>query len=104
MLAPIPLPMREGPVVRQIAYFSTAAVRQDARNIAGIASTSFTNNGRDDITGLLVAAGNRFLQLIEGEASPVEAMLERIRHDRRHVGLTVLVDRTLARRAFASWS
>jgi hypothetical protein len=90
--------------VRQITFFSTAAGRQDASGIAGIAAVSFTNNMRDGITGLLVAGGHRFLQVIEGDDALTGAALERIRRDRRHVGVTVLVDRTIEKRAFAKWS
>jgi hypothetical protein len=90
--------------VRQITYFSTAAGPQDAHSMARIAAVSFTNNMRDGITGLLVAGGHRFLQVIEGEDEVTRATLERIRRDRRHVGMTVLVDRMTGERSFDKWS
>jgi hypothetical protein len=90
--------------VRQIAYFSTAAGRQDASGMAGIAAVSFSNNMRDGITGLLVARGHRFLQVLEGDEAVIEAALYRIRRDRRHVGMTVLVDRMIESRLFDKWS
>jgi hypothetical protein len=90
--------------VRQIIYFSTAADAQDARSIGGIASISYAHNARDSITGILVAGGHRYLQVIEGETDAAEAAMERIRRDRRHIGVTVLVDRSIAKRSFADWS
>ena len=90
--------------MRQIIYFSTAAGRQDASSMAGIAAVSFTNNMRDAVTGILVAGGHRFLQVLEGEDAVTGEALARIRRDRRHVGVTVLVDRTIERRSFAQWS
>ena len=90
--------------MRQIVYFSTSAGRQDARTIAGILAVSREHNLREDITGLLVAGGHRYLQLIEGPASSVNALMDRIRRDQRHVGVTALVNRKIGKRAFAQWS
>jgi hypothetical protein len=88
--------------VRQIIYFSTAADNQDALLIADIVAVSYRHNVAKGVSGLLVAAGHRYLQVIEGEAATVLATLNRIRRDRRHVGVTVLVDRPVKRRSFAS--
>ena len=90
--------------MRQIVYFSTAADRQDAITIAGILAVSHEHNRREKITGLLVAGGHRYLQVIEGPTSVVEALIERIRQDPRHVGISVLVDRKVAKRTFDGWS
>jgi hypothetical protein len=91
-------------VVRQIIFFSTAAGGQDASSIAGIAAVSFTNNMRDAISGLMVAGGHRFLQVVEGDDAVIGAAVERVRRDRRHVGMTVLVDRMVRTRSFPTWS
>lgn len=90
--------------MRQIIYFSTAAGRQDASSVAAIAAASFTNNLRDGVTGILVAGGHRFLQVLEGDDAATGAALDRIRRDRRHVGVTILVDRTIEQRNFTQWS
>ena len=90
--------------VRQIIYFSTAAGRQDARTIAEIAAVSRDHNRRDKITGLLVAGGHRYLQVIEGPTKMANALIERIRRDQRHLGVSVLVERKIDKRSFASWS
>lgn len=50
----------------QIAYFSTAAVPQTPELIHNILAVSRANNARDDISGLLVAGGGRYMQVIEG--------------------------------------
>jgi hypothetical protein len=90
--------------VRQIIYFSTAAEAQDATNVADIVAVSYRRNSSAGITGMLVAGGHRYFQLFEGDPAAVEATLARIRHDRRHVGVTELVDRHVARRSFADWT
>ena len=90
--------------MRQIAYFSTAAEPQSAPLVHHILLASRTNNGRDGITGLLVAGGNRYLQVIEGDTRPLRALYATIRNDRRHLAVTTLLDRPILERAFADWS
>ena len=90
--------------MRQIVYFSTATGRQDAIVTAGILAISRERNLRDGVTGLLVAGGHRYLQVIEGQSALIEALITRIRGDERHVGVSVLVDRRIEERSFDGWS
>ena len=90
--------------MRQIAYFSTAAERQTAELVYEILLASRTNNRRNGITGLLVAGGNRYLQVIEGQSAPLRALYATIRNDRRHLSVATLLDRPIVDRAFADWS
>ena len=90
--------------MRQIVYFSTASGRQDALTIAGVLAVARDHKLREKVTGLLVAGGHRYLQVIEGPAMMVAALMERIRRDQRHVGVTVLVNRKIAARSFDGWS
>lgn len=87
-----------------IAYFSTATDPQTAETIDGILVASRANNARDDITGLLVAGGNRFLQIIEGPRAPMKTLWAAIRADHRHCGVTQLVRRRTTKRRFDAWS
>ncbi|WP_310468324.1 BLUF domain-containing protein [Sphingomonas sp.] len=87
----------------QIAYFSTAATQQEATVIQRILLTSRKNNLRDDISGLLVAGGNRYLQVIEGPRREME-VLYAIRADDRHIAVTTLVERTTLKRCFEGWT
>lgn len=88
----------------QIAYFSTAAEPQDAALIHAILATSRSNNLRDEISGLLVAGGNRYLQVIEGPRRAMQALYANIRADQRHLAVTTLVERTTMARCFEGWS
>jgi hypothetical protein len=90
--------------VRQIAYFSTAAEPQTNELIHNILITARINNRRDEITGLLVAGGNRYMQIIEGPRGAVSRLYENIQRDRRHLAVTTLVNRTTYKRAFEGWS
>jgi hypothetical protein len=55
--------------MRQIVYFSTATSRQDAPTIAALMAVSGDFPGGEKITGLLVAGGHRYLQVIEDQRS-----------------------------------
>jgi hypothetical protein len=66
------IPQRKASSLLQIAYFSTAARVQDAKTVHDILIQSRVNNRRDGITGLLIAGGNRYMQIIEGPAFAAE--------------------------------
>ncbi len=87
-----------------IAYFSTATVPQTVETVGVILETARANNARDDFTGLLVAGGNRYLQIIEGPRAPMKALWAAIRADDRHCGITQLVNRRTTKRRFEAWS
>ena len=88
----------------QIAYFSTAATPQDAQTVNDILIASRVNNHRDDVTGLLVAGGNRYMQVIEGPRGAAERLYAIIRADQRHLAVTTLLQRNVAQRGFEGWS
>ena len=90
--------------MRQIIYFSSAADDQSGATVQGILETSRTLNERDAVTGILIAGGLRYLQLIEGDSTIVGLTLDRIRSDTRHVGVNVIVDRKIKVGNFQSWS
>jgi hypothetical protein len=90
--------------VRQIVYFSTAVGRQDAITMASVVAVSRDRNQRDQVSGLLIAGGDRFLGVIEGPTSVVGATMKRIRRDHRHLGVMVLVKRRIEARSFSDWS
>ncbi len=90
--------------MRQIVYFSTASGRQDSIVIAGILATSRDRNRVDQVTGLLVAGGHRYLQIFEGPAHIVGATFDRIKRDDRHLGVTLLIDRPVSGPSFHGWS
>lgn len=87
----------------QIVYISTA--RGDTHVERGhILLTSRRNNQRDGITGLLYDDGVRFLQVLEGDMSQVDAAYERIKADPRHRAVVVLSRRPIDAREFGDWA
>ena len=90
--------------MRQIVYFSTASGRQDAAVLAEIVAKSRAANLRDGVTGLLVAGGHRYLQVIEGPDAAIERLALRLRSDDRHLAMSILIDRKVDSRNFDGWS
>lgn len=88
----------------QIGYFSSAFAPQDAPTVHKILLTARRNNRRDGITGLLVAGGGRYLQVIEGPGAAMETLFEKIRKDERHVGVVPFLNRPVTTRNFGDWS
>ena len=78
--------------MRRIRYVSEFATPLSPAEVDEIALVSAENNARDGITGLLVASGNLFFQLLEGPDEAVEALLRRILGDRRHRNVMLLGD------------
>ena len=90
--------------MRQVIYFSTARERQDVGIAAAILEQSRRNNQRDGITGLLVAGGNRYLQVIEGPHLAIEDLISRLEIDERHLSMNVLIDRPVRAPNFDGWA
>lgn len=90
-------------LLRRLIYASEATHELND-DLPGILRTSQTNNGLDGITGLLWTDGRHYVQVIEGAAEAVDAVLARICVDARHHNLQILSDLTVERRAFTYWS
>lgn len=69
-----------------------------------IFEASRRNNAALEITGVLCICGDRFIQVLEGPAEPVHAVLARLRTDRRHSGLLVILEAPIREREFSRWS
>ena len=91
-------------MIQQLVYISTMRGAASPEMYQQILATSRRNNGRDGITGLLVAGGNRFLQLLEGPTDKVRETYARIRDDERHFATVVLSARTVERRYCPDWT
>ncbi len=88
----------------QLAYFSTASAPQSADVLDDIQAVSSRNNARGGISGLLVAGGNRYMQVIEGPNREIGTLWTAIRADQRHCAVTELLRRPISERAFGKWS
>ena len=84
-------------------YVSSAHRAMCEDEILAILRVSRQWNERLAITGLLLYREGNFLQVLEGPASSVDALLDRIERDSRHHGMIVLSHMNIAERQFSDW-
>ncbi len=90
--------------MRQIVYMSDSLTSGDEAELTAIFNQSRHNNAIDGVSGLLCFDGERFLQAFEGPRVSIAATFDRIKADKRHENLIVLIDRPIAKRDFGSWT
>jgi hypothetical protein len=90
--------------MHQLLYVSQAARNIPASDLDDILAAGRANNLTRDLSGILVHVDGGFLQILEGQRDAVMQMYGRIAEDQRHSHPRVLVDRTVAARAFGEWS
>ena len=87
----------------QLAYSSTAHGNLASGEVFEIIETSARNNLRDDLTGMLIFANDRFFQIIEGEAAAIDGLMARLQADPRHHSIEVLHRQEIGERSFPRW-
>jgi len=88
----------------RLLYISSTREPHSRARLDNILSVSRRNNVAADITGLLIAGGNRFLQILEGPEARVQETYERIRFDGRHFAPVVLKREAVEERLFGKWA
>lgn len=92
----------------RVVYFSRNAIRlpqdQALWEIDTILETSQANNARCGVTGALLFNNGSFVQVLEGPATSVEEVFERIQLDERHFDVTVIETGWVDDRLFPQWS
>lgn len=89
--------------MQQLVYRSRAIPDLGSDEVFRIIETSARNNPARDVTGFLVFASDRFVQLVEGPAECLDDLLADLAVDRRHRDLQVLERREVTERSFPSW-
>lgn len=69
-----------------------------------LAETSAKNNAEKEITGLLILAGESFLQVLEGPVDEVNELYLKISKDSRHGSLRLLTYEQIVSGLFTDWS
>lgn len=92
-------------MLKQTVYTSRCTPEGlSGRAITDILSISHHLNPGWGVTGGLAVSDGRFLQVLEGPATAVDALLLRLYRDPRHADLTVLSTRSIATRRFSDWT
>ena len=89
-----------------MSYCSKSLIAQDQalQQVKGIVEESQRNNQLCGITGVLIYEGSNFVQVIEGERSDLEALIEKVKRDHRHTDFTLLADEPVSERQYSDWS
>lgn len=90
--------------LEQLIYVSTATRELDAPELDLILASSARNNPGWAITGMLLYSRGTFMQVLEGEAAAVDALMAILGKDPRHHHLLVLERCAIPARAFARWT
>ena len=87
-----------------LVYTSKSVTKIDEALFQNILQVARKLNQRDQITGLLVAREDYFLQLLEGDEDKVQACFARIRSDRRHSQIVLQGSCKITERMMPDWN
>jgi hypothetical protein len=91
--------------MRRLKYASVFSRDLTPSELQDIADVSSRNNEAAGITGVMLAAGNVFFQILEGPDDQVGALFDKIAADDRHENILLLRDaRGAEGRLFPRWS
>jgi hypothetical protein len=90
--------------MRRLIYISSTRTTFTAGDLEEILRVSRRNNAAVGVTGLLVAGGRRFLQVLEGAEDAIDAVFQRIKQDPRHHAVVILSRTEIAAPSFGEWS
>lgn len=91
--------------LERLVYESTATgTTASIGNLAVILAESQRNNDREGLTGALAAHRDRYIQVVEGPAQALDALLRRLECDPRHRDVVLLGREPIETRLFGRWS
>lgn len=90
--------------LQSLTYISRAAEGLSDEDVFAIYRTAQELNAIDGVTGLLVFDGEVFMQIVEGGQDALNALVTRLRGDKRHHELNIVDERVITTRSFADWS
>jgi hypothetical protein len=88
----------------RVTYLSQASEPLSADGLLGLLSQCHRNNTEKGLTGMLLFGNGTFLQSIEGEATVVDPLIDRISKDPRHRDVKILRRDEITERQYSEWS
>ena len=85
-------------------YASRLGKSHSPKLLNDILETSRKHNTKHGVTGVLVATGESFIQVLEGGRAHVSETYNLIAHDKRHTDVTLLSFEEISQRSFEGWS
>ncbi|PTN11821.1 BLUF domain-containing protein [Nitrosomonas aestuarii] len=91
--------------LKRLTYVSKLSVPLDQKGILEIGRKASLNNQKIDVTGILIGVGDYFFQILEGEETTINVLIEKISRDPRHRDVTILSAETgCEERLFSDWN
>lgn len=91
--------------MKRIKYISRFSREMTAEEIRRLVDVAAQNNAEKGITGILMASGRLFFQIIEGPEDELNTVWQLIRDDPRHTDILLLNSETGSfSRLFPDWS
>ena len=91
--------------MKRITYISSYANAMDASQLEQLGELAAKKNESLGVTGVLMASGGLFYQVIEGPEDHVDELYDTIKRDGRHTNLLLLSSEDdVAERLFPEWS
>jgi hypothetical protein len=88
----------------RVTYLSQTSEPLSADGLLGLLTQCHRNNTAKGLTGMLLFGNGTFLQSIEGEATVVDPLIERISKDPRHRDIKILRRDEIKERQYSDWS
>jgi hypothetical protein len=85
-------------------YASAATAVFEPSGLPLLLEKSRAANAACDVTGMLLYSAGSFFQVLEGDESAVDGVMQRVSHDVRHNRVTIVIRETIAKRSFADWT
>lgn len=89
--------------MRRIIYQSIASPAMDRAELFRLVYHARVANEQRGLSGFLLFADQRFLQVLEGDTWKLFATFDKIRADMRHTQVTMIDERSIAGPLFPNW-
>ncbi len=92
-------------MLKRVKYVSRYSKPLDAKQLEALGESAARKNLELGVTGVLMASGGLFYQIIEGPAEAVDGLYDAIEADERHTDIILLsVEDDAPSRLFPDWS
>ena len=91
------------PALRSITYVSTPTRPVNVQDLESLLAEARDFNRINEITGVLLFSGTRFMQCFEGPDDTVQKVYERILSSSKHKDVLVMMDEPIDKRTFGDW-
>ena len=88
----------------QLIYCSTAKKLFGREELDDLLTVARLYNSQFGITGILLYLEGNFFQVLEGEEDHIDALYKKIKNDKRHHQVVLIIRESIPRRTFKEWT